>query len=397
MRSRGFREDRPVGPPVNTSKPDQKPDLRSCAAWRSARAAAPAESVRTTISRLRLATTSRGSCSSASSTNRRSVLSGGVERGVARSQQARQRFARLVEVGLQRVKPEAALVVPGGALLLGMRGDQRRVDIDHDPLGRPSPAPMPAPAPRRAPRGRVKQPRLGGDPVDQPKRRRVRRDRPEQRLLIAHRAQVRQAVAAIGEHHRQIPDHPARVMPAAPLDAPPPARTTAPRVSPTRSATSASNAAPACDTKPSPSAVTSTVNRRPSRCTLKVNLPSSILQASKPAESLLRRTVPRPRPPGPRLLHARSGLNPSDGTPFVRQPHANGAVRVRDAIATRGDRSGSATLLFNGRRRDPRRPERVSAGLTPVRSLLGEGAARRIALRPFRIGAGYCPLSGGAR
>jgi hypothetical protein len=32
--------------------------------------------------------------------------------------------------------------------------------------------------------------RLAREPIDQPERRRVRRQRPEQRLLIAHRAQV---------------------------------------------------------------------------------------------------------------------------------------------------------------------------------------------------------------
>ena len=98
-----------------------------------------------------------------------------------------------------------------------MRVDQRRVDIDHDPLGTNTQTPR-AFARRRS-RGaqRVKQCRLGGDPVDQPKRRRVRRDRPEQRLLIADRAQVRQTIAAVGEHHRQITDHPAGVMPSATL------------------------------------------------------------------------------------------------------------------------------------------------------------------------------------
>src|ERR1019366_1122498 len=52
------------------------------------------------------------------------------------------------------------------------------------------------------------------------KRRRVRGDRSEQRLLIAHRSKVRKTVAAVGEHHRQIPDHPTRIMPATPLPHP---------------------------------------------------------------------------------------------------------------------------------------------------------------------------------
>jgi len=50
-----------------------------------------------------------------------------------------------------------------------------------------------------------------------PKRGRVRRDRPEQRLLIAHRPQIRHALAAVGEHHRQITNHTARVVTATAL------------------------------------------------------------------------------------------------------------------------------------------------------------------------------------
>jgi hypothetical protein len=75
---------------------------------------------------------------------------------------------------------------------------------DHDPLGRHPDAP--GTIPRRRTRGaqRIEQRRLAGDPIDQPERRRVRSDRPEQRLLIPDRAKVRQTVAAVGEHHREI-------------------------------------------------------------------------------------------------------------------------------------------------------------------------------------------------
>ena len=98
-----------------------------------------------------------------------------------------------------------------------MRVDQRRVDIDHDPLRTHPQIPraLPRDCTRRA--QRVKQRRLAGDRVDQPERRRVRSDRPEQRLLIPHRAQVRQAVAAVSEHHREIPNHPAGIVTPPPL------------------------------------------------------------------------------------------------------------------------------------------------------------------------------------
>ena len=40
---------------------------------------------------------------------------------------------------------------------------------------------------------------------------------PEQRVLLPDRAEVRDALAAVGEHHREIADHPARIMTTTPL------------------------------------------------------------------------------------------------------------------------------------------------------------------------------------
>lgn len=115
------------------------------------------------------------------------------------------------------MKPEPGAVVHGRALLLGVRVDQRRVDIDHDPVRSHPKIPRPLPRTRPGRPEHVKQRGIAGDPVDQPKRRRVRCDRPEQRLLITHRAQVRQAVPAIGEHHREIPNHPTGIVTPTPL------------------------------------------------------------------------------------------------------------------------------------------------------------------------------------
>jgi hypothetical protein len=75
-----------------------------------------------------------------------------------------------------------------------------------------------APASQAAARARASGPqrsqqrRIAGDPVDHPKRRGVGGDRPEQRLLVADRAQIGQAIAAVGQHHRQIPDDPAGIV-----------------------------------------------------------------------------------------------------------------------------------------------------------------------------------------
>ena len=128
-----------------------------------------------------------------------------------------ERLVGRVEVGEHRVKPEPGAVIHRRAFFLGMRVDERRVDIDHDPRGAhtQSPRALACTGARRA--QRVKQRGLTGDPVDQPKRRRVRRDRAEQRRLIPHRPQVRQTVTAVGEHHRKIANHSAGVMPTAAL------------------------------------------------------------------------------------------------------------------------------------------------------------------------------------
>jgi hypothetical protein len=115
------------------------------------------------------------------------------------------------------MEPEPGAVVHPRAFLLGMRVDQRRVDIDHDPLGTNTQSPRALPRRRTRRTQRIKQLGLVGDPVDQPERRRVRRDLTEQRRLITDRPQVRETVAAIREHHREIPDHATGVMPSTPL------------------------------------------------------------------------------------------------------------------------------------------------------------------------------------
>jgi len=153
------------------------------------------------------------------------LVAGVVCARVAGTQLARQRHpARLavgaVQVGQQRMKPEPALVGAARAVLVRVRGDQRRVDVDNQRPGRSSTQRERPLARRRARRpDRVEQPDLG-DVVDHPPRRRIRRHRPEQRGLVAQAAQVTQRVAADSEHHRQIPHHPARIVPAAPLPEP---------------------------------------------------------------------------------------------------------------------------------------------------------------------------------
>jgi hypothetical protein len=147
----------------------------------------------------------------------RHVIGRGICAGVPGPQQRAERLACLIGVGVQRVKPVAALPVAGRALLLRMAGDQRRVDVDRELLRRAVqlPEPLARPGVRRA--QRVHKRGVRRDPVDHPKRRGVRRDCAEQRLLVAHGTEIGNALTAVGEHHRQIADHAARIMATTPL------------------------------------------------------------------------------------------------------------------------------------------------------------------------------------
>jgi hypothetical protein len=146
----------------------------------------------------------------------RDLVGGGVGAGVARSQLAGQRLAGLIGVGQHRTKPEAALECARCAFLVGVRTDQRGIEIDRQPLGRADQLPRPL-AGARMRRPQPTEPvRIASDRVDNPKRGRVRADRPEQRRLVTHRAQITQRIAAVGQHHRQIPNHPTGIMAATP-------------------------------------------------------------------------------------------------------------------------------------------------------------------------------------
>ena len=69
--------------------------------------------------------------------------------------------------------------------------------------------------------------------------------------------------------------------------------------------------------------------------TFKVILPSRSFRPRQPEESLLRRTVPRPRPPGPRPSHARSGLSTLSQT-YYRPKVSLGASEASEFHLTAG-------------------------------------------------------------
>jgi hypothetical protein len=98
-----------------------------------------------------------------------------------------------------------------------MAPDQRRVDVERGLRGPDAELPRALACPCAGGAHRFEQRRLRGDPVEHPKRRRVGGHPPEQRLLISDRAQIAKAVAAVGEHHRQVAHHPTRIVTAGAL------------------------------------------------------------------------------------------------------------------------------------------------------------------------------------
>jgi hypothetical protein len=123
---------------------------------------APAESARITISMLSISSTGGSaqapgrspSCDRRRYPSRRSPA--GASRRALPGSRPRTRAA---------VEPVPMLVVPGRLLLLRMRGDQRRVHVDRQPLRRTIKLPEPRPRPATRVPDSVQQPRRGGDPL----------------------------------------------------------------------------------------------------------------------------------------------------------------------------------------------------------------------------------------
>jgi len=135
----------------------------------------------------------------------RDVVGGPVGTGVTGAQDAGEGLARAGLEAKQRVEAEAALVGAGRALLLGVRREQRGVDVEDEASRVAGVAPgagagRGAGLPDPGERGLVEalNAAVGGG---------LRGDRPEEHLLVAQRAEVGQAVAAVGEHHGEVARH----------------------------------------------------------------------------------------------------------------------------------------------------------------------------------------------
>ena len=152
---------------------------------------------------------STGNCPSAASSTS-TMISRSVRPCVASPELGGERFAGRVQIGQERMEPEPALVGRGCPLLLGMRGDERAVEVDHiEPRVRAR-----LPRLRASRRARLGDPdqRVLIDGFERAPRGRQRRDFAEQTRLVTQHRQIGDRFAAAGEHHRQIDQHLATIV-----------------------------------------------------------------------------------------------------------------------------------------------------------------------------------------
>jgi hypothetical protein len=197
------------------------------------------------------------------------VIGGGVRAGLARSQQLGDRFPTTVVTVIdepeQRVEPESLLPRAGRVLLVGVRGDQGGVEIDHylSALDR-GPGHGPDPLAGRRPGGADRGEGvvgIRGQPRDQPRHRRVRGDRAEHPGLGAQHRDITGGVPAERDRDREIGHDLPRIMRR---ERQPP-RPEPPRQLPRQSAAPGGldqQHPPACDTSDSPPAITDNQGRK---------------------------------------------------------------------------------------------------------------------------------------
>jgi hypothetical protein len=188
-----------------------------------------------------------------------------------------------------RVEAVAVLVGAGCALLFGVGVQQRAVHVHHQQVGVRIRASGPGPATcvgaGGADAGQAEL--VTSNLFDHSPGGRGGGDLAEQLRLVPQGRQVAEAVATVGQQHRKIPQHPAGLM-AMPRVWDRSARQPSAAVSPSRSANSASSAAPAWLTTPVPSAVTSKPACVLVACTRKVPSSSGECDLQQAAFSQLR-------------------------------------------------------------------------------------------------------------
>lgn len=211
------------------------------------------------------------------------MVGGGVRFGVARPQLRGEELAGVVAEREKRVVAEGMLERRRGLLLLGVADQDVRIKVDHQRL---DPSRAGDPRPRKSPAGGLDAlrpddfpgpcTRHRGEPAlveggQQPPTRGVRGDRPEQRGLVGQYGDVADRLGAVGDCDREINQYPPEVM-----TRPRPAHTLQGGAQlpgqPRRIGQVGQQPRPACDTTPTPSAVTMTRGRVLVGCTSKVPL-----------------------------------------------------------------------------------------------------------------------------
>ena len=274
------------------------------------------------------------------------MVGGGVRPGVARPQDPGQRFAGGIQEREQRVMPEPALVGRRRALLVGVGGDQRAVEIDHVEPG--IGARRPHPSPCLGTSGGDPLERGGVDRVQRAPRRRVRRHLteqgragcaapPDRRSLRRHRRSI--TATSTSTRPRSWPRRRCFVGAIA---------ADRPAVRPRASARSDNSRTPAWLTTLSPSALTFSRGRQRLRFTSEVPSWFGTTTASTTAVSPTRRAFSRtrhtPTPPSYCKMRVRR-----------RTPASAGTARVSIRRRCGGRRCSSRRPPAHPRRGRPRR------------------------------------------
>ena len=145
------------------------------------------------------------------------VIGGRVRAGVPRSEDRGERLAGLVQIAVQRMEPVPVLVVPAASSFsecaVNNVASMSNVIVSGE-RPRPTPAPAPPPGPRESGRAAARRSTSSPDASWSPTPARRTAAPDPVRVDIGH------TIAAVSEHHRHIPQHPARIMRRAALTRP---------------------------------------------------------------------------------------------------------------------------------------------------------------------------------
>ena len=141
------------------------------------------------------------------------MIAGVVGAGIAGTEQPGDDLVGLADAAEQRMEAEAALVRPGGALLVRVGGDQGGVEVEGDVIRTDAVLPSVSPSlgPGLANRSEVE---VGGECIDHPPSGGDRGHFPEEVRLVVQDRQVGEAVPTVGDADSEVTQHLTGVMSA---------------------------------------------------------------------------------------------------------------------------------------------------------------------------------------